>query len=199
MTRLQSSADVLAAGPSSQLAALGAGHRVVGVVALAPGRGGGGVDEPAAVGMRLEFRAGSAAGRSPGAWRSQSTPQGYSLPSLPFDLPAALPVAVGVEHQMPSGQPSLVQSPWMPAELGEVGRVHRVLVDVVAAGEHAHGVQAPRAVPGSPRLLQRMRSMPAACSSRHHLDRVAVPAPDVDRADEEVDVRDSPAASRRAS
>ena len=133
---------------------------MVGVIALAPRRGGGRVDEAAAIGMRLQL------GRDPPPGVVDRLAVAEHAAGIPLAVLALRPPSRGSSRRRASsirslGQASVVQSPWTPRSLGKFGRVHRVLVDVVAAGEHAQVVQLPRACSGVPRLLQRMRSMPA--------------------------------------
>ena len=106
---------------------------------------------------------------------------------LALDFPALDPLSLGVDHQVVG--PCLRRPVGVGvANLREVGRVHDVLVDVVAAGQDAHLVELPD-------LIRRHAIRPEDSLDARPFqlagdrDSVVVPAPDVDRTDEPVDGR----------
>ena len=114
--------------------ALGARHRVLRMIALAPGAGGRCVNKPAAVGVRCQVSRDALLRIGYGLPVAKRAARDH-LPVLRLDLPAAHPVAVRTDHQVVV-LPCLARPVGMsPSKAREVLRVHGVLVDVVAAGQ----------------------------------------------------------------
>ena len=123
-----------------RLLALGPGHRMFGVIALAPRTGGGGVEEPAAIGMGGQFRGDARFGIGHRLAVAEGA-AGEPLAVLGFHLPPAHPLAVLGGHEVVIG-PGLAGPVGMaPAELREIGRVHGILIDIIAAGQHVHFIE----------------------------------------------------------
>ncbi len=168
------------------VAALASGHRMLRVVAFAPRRGSRGVDKPATVRMRLQLCRNPLPRVVDGLPVAEDS-AGIPLPVLAPYAPTALPIAVGVQGKILGpglGRPIGMHT----AQLGEILRIHHVLVDVVAAAEHAHLVQLPQRLrraaiaPQDPIDAQRLQLATDAHGA-------LVPAPYVDRPDQQVDVR----------
>ena len=105
---------------------------MVGAVTLVPGRGRGGVNEAAFVGVGGQFSRDSAAGIVQGtAVTNDAAIIPFAL--LAINTPSAQPLAISPQDDVtgPRGRrPVLMDT----LEEGKIGRVHHILVDVVTAG-----------------------------------------------------------------
>src|SRR5581483_455452 len=142
-----------------------------------------GVDKPGEIRMRRQIRGNPLLGElrakaiAKDAAGDERTVTGLNAPSLN-------PIAAAIQDDVAG--PGISRPIRMnPAQPGEIGGRHHVLVNVIATGEHTQFIQSFQAIR---RLLVAPKDPldTGGLHLAHDLDRITVPAPNVDGADQPI-------------